>query len=166
MDAALIGKSSVARYRAGLPTVLFLAALIGNPGTVSAGQKNTAFAVTVTVLAVARLEIMEQAQVLTITAADIDQGYVDVADATSLAVKSNNPSGFMLNVYALTGIFKAIRVRWAGHEVELGAEGGAVAQRNAAPGRTAMQLSYRFVLGGKLQPGDYPWPLMLSARPL
>ena len=71
-----------------------------------------------------------------------------------------------MNVHPLAGIFKTIRVRWVGREAELGAEGGALVRRNSAPGTTTIQLSYRFVLGDNLQPGDYPWPLMLSARPL
>jgi hypothetical protein len=135
-------------------------------GIAIAGQSRASFPVTVTVLAVARMELLEQAPSLNITAADIRRGYVDIADATVVAVKTNSPAGFVLDVHALAGLFKGVRLRYAGREVDFGAEGGSLTQRAAAPGSRTMQLSYRFMLIENLQPGNYPWPLLLSARPL
>lgn len=158
--------SSRTRIEWRLAAVLALLAALGQGGAVSAGQAGSSFNVSVRLVTVARLEITEQARVLRITPDDISRGYVDVPNATSLAVSGVNRSGFALDIHPLTGIFKAIRVRWADGETEFGAEGGMVLQRGSVPQKSVMQLSYRFLLGQHLSPGDYPWPLMLSARAL
>lgn len=161
-----MGRICRAKYRfCAMLATLFVAAQ-GLYGTALAGQSRAAFPVTVTVMAVARMEILEQAPSLRITAADLRRGYVDISDATVLTVKTNSPAGFALDVHTLAGLFTGIRLRYAGREVDLGAEGGSLTQRAAAAGARTLQLSYRFMLGDNLQPGDYPWPLMLSARPL
>lgn len=135
-------------------------------GTAFAGQSRASFPVTVTVMAVARMEILEQTPSLRITADDVRRGYVDISDATVVTVKTNSRAGFALDVHTLAGLFKGFQLRYAGREVDFGAEGGSLTQRSAAAGTRTLQLSYRFMLDDNLSPGDYPWPLRLSARPL
>lgn len=157
---------SFARFKLGAVAISLLLSLSSLGSAVCAKQNSASFAVSVTVMAVARLEILEQLGMLKITPADVRRGYIDVADATMLAVRTNSPSGFTLNVQMLAGLFKTIRLRWDNRDEEVGAEGGSVTHRNSVPGTKTLRLSYRFVLGENLQPGDYAWPLMLSAAPL
>ena len=135
-------------------------------GDAVAGEKRAVFAVTTNVVAVTKVSTREQVPVLTITPADIQRGYVDAPDATLLDVTSNSRTGYLLDFYAPASVFRAIRVKWGGTEAEIGSDGGTVAQRNPVPGKTTMRLSYRFLLAEGLLPGDYSWPLMVSARPL
>ena len=141
-------------------------ALLTQGGDACAGQKRAGFAVTVTVVAVARLQILEQMPILRISSDDVRRGYVEVPDATLLQVKTNNPAGFALDFHALGGVFRAIRVKWGGGEAEIGSEGGTVVQRHPAAGMAPLRLSYRFFLAEHLPPGDYAWPLLVAARPL
>jgi hypothetical protein len=51
-------------------------------------------------------------------------------------------------------------------EVLLEAPGGTVVQRWRSAKSRAMELRVRFRLAPTVQPGTYPWPLQLAARPL
>ena len=146
--------------------VLILPVILGQTSFAVAGGRQASLLVNVTVVAVARLQVLEQPPMLTIAPEDIRRGYVDVIDATALAVRSNSLSGFVLTIHPLAEIFKAMRVRWEGHDVEFGSEGGSTVHRQPGPCTAAVRLSYRFLLRPELPPGDYPWPLALSALPL
>jgi hypothetical protein len=66
----------------------------------------------------------------------------------------------------MVGLFKAVHVTGLGNQVELGTDGGSVVQRDRGPGLVALQLGYRFILANSVQPGNYAWPIALSAQAL
>ena len=88
-------------------------------GSSAAAETRAAFTVSVSVLAVARMEIIEQAPTLRITAEDIRRGFVDMPDATLLSITCNNPEGYAIEVHPLASLFRSIHVRWAGREFHL-----------------------------------------------
>ena len=53
-----------------------------------------------------------------------------------------------------------------GNAVSLGADGGAVVQRGPLPPTLTHELGFRFTLQADTVPGNYPWPLQLSVRPI
>ena len=72
----------------------------------------------------------------------------------------------MLTFNAMPGLFKSVQVTGLGSQVELGAEGGAVVHRAVGREPVTLQVGYRFVLAADAQPGNYPWPIVVSAQPL
>ncbi|MHB1123118.1 MAG: hypothetical protein ACYC0T_10410 [Ramlibacter sp.] len=122
--------------------------------------------VAATVLKHARMNITEQPATLEITAADVARGYVEVAEAGQISVRSNSP-GFMLEFAVRGGLFRRISVGGLGQEVELDAAGGIAARPAAGPGvSTTMKPQYRFMLAASARPGIYAWPMRLSVTAL
>lgn len=122
--------------------------------------------VSATVLKHARLSMTDQPATLEITAADVARGYVDVADAGQISIRSNSPR-YMLEFAVQDGFFRRIDVTGLGEDVMLGAAGGIASRRAAGPAVTeVVSMRYRFVLAASMQPGSYPWPMRLSVSAL
>jgi hypothetical protein len=129
------------------------------------GSASTTLSVSATVIARALLTTEYQAPGVTITAADIARGYVDVPQATRLQVRTNSANGYLLNFECTQSLFTAVQVSGAGDRVSLAAGNGWVLEPFAGTAVT-MELSYRFVLASNVQPGEYPWPIAVSTRTL
>jgi hypothetical protein len=118
------------------------------------------------VLPVIKLEVQQQVAQLSISRTDIERGYVDVPAASKIEVRSNSKNGFTLAFNTMVGMFQGVQVTGLGSLVELGTDGGSVAHRTNSRGPVALLLGYRFVLAKGIQPGNYAWPIALSAQPL
>lgn len=122
--------------------------------------------VSATVLKHARMNITEQPATLEITAADVARGYVDVARAGQISIRSNSPR-YLLEFAVQEGFFRRIDVAGLGEDVILGATGGVASRPAGGPAATTtMRLRYRFLLAASAQPGAYPWPMRLSVSAL
>lgn len=111
-----------------------------------------------------RMQVDYQVAALTITARDIEHGYVEVPAASNFSVVTNTQGGFVIDFRPRSDVFRSVLVTGLQNPVELGAQGG-TAMNNAPHGRTTFhQLGYRFLLRPDLQPGSYPWPLEISVR--
>lgn len=111
-----------------------------------------------------RMQIENQAAVLTVTARDIERGYVDVPAASSFSVVTNVQDGFLIDFRPRGDLFRSVRIMGLQNPLEIGADGG-TALNNAPHGRTTFhQLHYQFTLRPDMQPGNYPWPLQISVR--
>lgn len=143
------------------------AALVALAGAApQAGAAGASVMVSATVLKHARLSITEQPATLEVTAADIARGYVDVADAGQISIRSNSPR-YLLEFAVQDGFFRRIDVAGLGENVELGGTGGLAARPAAGPAvATTMKLRYRFMLAASAQPGTYAWPMRLSVTAL
>ena len=86
--------------------------------------------------------------------------------ASQIEVRNNSREGYALTFNTMANLFSAIQISGLGDRIELGTDGGTVAQRGTARQAVAAQLSYHFVLSNDVQPGNYDWPIMLSVRPL
>jgi len=51
-------------------------------------------------------------------------------------------------------------------DLALGPDGGTIVQRWQRPQAVDLSLKFRFALAPGLVPGNYPWPLRLTVRPL
>ncbi|MDP2240712.1 MAG: hypothetical protein Q8K18_11205 [Burkholderiales bacterium] len=131
-----------------------------------AGQVSANLQVSATVVASTRMRTEYQATQLTITKDDIAQGHIDISAATRFSVFTNSRSGYLIEFYPVGDAFQAVQIKGLGHTAQLGADGGTVVQRGPVAPNMSHELSYRFTLMPGLQPGNYPWPLMLTVRPL
>jgi hypothetical protein len=150
---------------AALVAALSMSNLIGageaHSGTTVASAK---VSITATVLEHTSMHVLNQAQELVVTNADIARGYIEVPAATRISVKTNNPAGYLLAFEAVSGfpLFESMHVIVGGTEVQLSPAGGWVPQPYVRGGIT-QDVTYRFALSKNAQPGTYGWPLMISA---
>ena len=129
-----------------------------------AGSVSTTLHVSAVVLPRADLNIIKQPTELVLTDADVRRGYVEVAAASMLELKSNSRAGCLLSFETNGFPFEEASVNVMGRDVVLGPGGGLVTL--PVLGRTTVALSYRFVLSEGTQPGTYEWPFSLSVSPL
>jgi hypothetical protein len=144
---------------------IILASASGAPFFMEAGAADTAkLPVLARVATFFRMQVEHQAAALTITASDIQRGYVDIPAASNFSIFTNSQSGFIIDFLPRSEIFLSALVTGLQGFVEIGAHGG-FALNTAPYGRTTVhRLGYRFMLRPGLQPGDYAWPLVLSVR--
>ena len=120
--------------------------------------------VTATVPARAISESQAQLGALTVSAADIARGYVEVPAASRLKVSANDPAGYAIDFFPRLPIFKSVTVSSSSATARIGAEGGTMIVRGQHGMKMLLDLSYRFELGENVAPGTYAWPLALSVR--
>lgn len=131
-----------------------------------AKEARTSIAVTASVAAMARIESESQPDVLDISAADLQRGFVEVLQATALTIRSNSAQGFALDVATLSPIVTSIIVRGFDGEQSLGSEGGTIVQRWQGARVVNLSLTFTLVLAPGMRAGRYPWPMRVAVRPL
>jgi len=134
--------------------------------SVDAAQQHGQIAVSAVVPAQAVGQVVQQPAQITITEADIAQGYVDVPIGSRLRVSSNNPAGYVIDFFTRLPIFRSVRVSNDNGSAELGPDGGTIIERGQSGRNLPLDLTYRFNLAASAQPGTYAWPLALNVRPL
>lgn len=137
-------------------------------GSSVAGATESKLVVTATVLKHASLQMVSQPGSVSVTTADIARGYVDVPATAQITVKSNTQDGYLLTFASQGDFFRHAMVKGLGSDVQLGPEGGGVAQKASGRGmtRTELDLGFRFVLSASAQQGVYAWPMRVSVTPL
>lgn len=149
-----------------LSATMGLAPLSSLVSSAEAAQSSAVMQVSATVIANARLQTSHQTTRLEITAADVARGYMEVPGASRFSVITNSRSGYVIEFHPLATWFESVQVTGMGSGAQLGAAGGSIVQRGVLPSKLAHELSFRFSLRPDAQPGSYPWPLLLSVRPL
>lgn len=143
-----------------------LAPLAATVPSAQAGQASSTMTVSATVTAEAKMQTLHQAAQLKITETHVARGYVEVQAASRFSVSTDSPAGFSMEFHPVGNIFDSVQVVGLGRPFELGAEGGTMILRGPQVPNQIHDLNYRFMLRPGTQPGDYPWPLQLSVRPL
>jgi hypothetical protein len=131
-----------------------------------AGTVSASLAVTVVVPPRALLSVESEPSSLRITEEDVARGYVDVPKASRFQVRTNTPSGWLVEFQVEKGPYRSIEVTGLGGPSQVSASGGWIAQ--PYPGTTRpvpLELGYRFLLSADARPGVYPWPVALAAMP-
>jgi len=105
-----------------------------------------------------------QAPVVQVTADDVARGVVEVRGGSRLVIITRTPVGYTVNFYTHGRLFQSVQIDGIGNAVTLGTTGGTVVQQQAATGRRAVSLNYRFTLAPGTTPGTYAWPLELAVR--
>lgn len=150
-------------------SVLIGAAFLGVAAVaLAADAVESKLVLTATVLKHASLQVVSQPGSVSVTTADLARGYVDVPATAQITVKSNTQDGYLLTFASQGDFFRHAMIRGLGSDVQLGPDGGGVAQKATGRGmtRTELDLGFRFVLSASAQQGVYAWPMRLSVTPL
>jgi len=118
--------------------------------------------VSVVIKPVARVKVLYQQPNIEITSKHIAQGYIEIPRASSIEVRNNSPSGYLLSIENKGGPFRDVYVNGLGSEIQLNSGTGWVLMPYT-PVPKAMDVSYRIVLSADARPGSYPWPFQISA---
>ena len=154
----------VSLQRTIVAAVLSAAMALAAPAVCAADTSTAKLTVMARIATFFRMQIEHQAPALTVTARDVERGYVEAPAASNFSVVTNTQEGFIIEFRPRSDMFRSVVVTGLQSPVEIGAQGGA-ATNNTPHGRTTFhQLGYRFMLRPDLQPGDYAWPLELSVR--
>jgi len=109
--------------------------------------------------------VMEhQAPSIRITADDAARGEVTVRAGSRIAIVARNPESYSFDFHVKGALARKVRVDGLGQAVELGATDATSIQLEAAAGRRAVEVDYRFVLAPDAKPGTYPWPVEIAIR--
>ena len=101
---------------------------------------------------------------LTIADADVARGYVDVPASTQMRVATNRRDGYLVTIEGRFEVVRSVRIVGMNRDVELDAQTRVASLRvPARASETRLDLGYRFVLAPNARPGNYPWPIALSA---
>lgn len=131
-----------------------------------AAQAGANMAVSAFVVANAKLNSHYQVHQLTVSAADVAQGYVDAPAASRFSVTTNSRTGYAVDFHPLSSWFDSVHIEGLSQPGHVGAEGGTLVQRKQLPGNWSHELHYRFMLRSGLEPGHFHWPLQLTVRAL
>ena len=122
-----------------------------------AGDIRGSMHVSATVVAHASVAALDGAAPVTITAADLARGYVDVDRRYRL--RSNSPRGLLLQLSPRVGLARSIEITGLPSAL-------AITDTNVdvvRPGNEDLQLRFRFWLQPLAAPGEYPLPLHIAA---
>jgi len=131
-----------------------------------AKETHTELQVSATVRASAELDVESAPSELSLSAADVTAGFVEVQEPTALTVRSTSPNGFLLDVLCAAPMVSSMVVRGLDADLEFGADGGTIVQRWQQAHSRHLRLIFRLNLAPGLAPGRYPWPLHVTVRPL
>lgn len=159
VTAALVAAMSLAVAGSG-PREGIAAERSGRPGAASARIE-----VRATVAARTTVNVLRQVPTLVVTNADVARGYVEVADASRIEVRSNRPDGYFLAFDVAPGLVRAVTVRGLGRDVQV-EPGGALVEQPPARRAQVLDLSFRFQLADGARPGTYAWPVSISTPPI
>src|SRR3989304_3764632 len=95
-------------------------------GRAFAGENTAMIGVSARVLSYMTKSVINRAETLSISLEDIEKGYIDVKNATAIAVKTNSREGYMLSFGTINGPFTGMTVFDSGRSTVL-AIGGCLA---------------------------------------
>jgi hypothetical protein len=144
----------------------FTSALSADPSIEDSDTKSTRTIITEEIQRLTSLKVLLQTQELVITEADILRGYIEIKSAEHIEIQNNNLAGYLLVFEGLNGLFKEVVVKGLGDEITIDSDGGWFAQPYNGRDPVMIELSYKFILSEKAQPGTYGWPLVLYASPI
>jgi hypothetical protein len=129
-------------------------------------ESSAAIPISVMVVANAKLQTISQPKQIEISVTDVARGHVNVPAALRFSVVTNKGAGYLMQFHPVGNVFEAVQVDGLGNTVHLGADGGVIVQRIQQTPNQTQELSFRFILDAETKPGTYPWPLLLTVRPL
>ncbi len=108
-----------------------------------------------------RLNITKQTEEIVLSEKDISNREKVIPNATSINVKTNSNSIFLIFEGSGDGIIEQVEVYGFGETITLGPNGGILFIKN--PSKTlSFDLTYKLKLSQKARPGTYAWPYTIS----
>ena len=152
-----------------LATTLAAGAMAESPpaAMTGGGKANAHINVGATVLRHIGIRALTAPLTLQISVIDIARGYVDVLQASTLEIRSNNPGGYLLAIDAEAEFSRGMEVRGSGGFALLGRSGGVLSFQANGSGMqtTPVALNFRVLLTPQARPGVYAWPIQISVLP-
>ena len=139
--------------------------LLGIAGPLCAGSSSAEMRVSVTVVPRTILIVDSEPSHVEVTQTDVARGYLELPDALIFRVRSNNPTGYLVQVAAIGGPFGRAIVTWGSSSVSIGTSEAWIAQPYRR-GVTPVVASVRLDIPRGTAPGTYPWPVAVSANNL
>jgi len=111
-----------------------------------------------------RIKVQQQAP-LRITPADIARGYLETSAPQEVQVTFNVPKSYTLRIDVVAPHFKRVTVSEQAARRSFGSEGLTLLEPPTPPAtnQASHRFLYRFELPADMTPGDYPWPIAVSA---
>jgi hypothetical protein len=134
-------------------------------GEAAAAEGRAYMTVTATVVDTVTVRPVHQERTLTVTAQDVDRGYVDVQGASRVEIRNSRPCLFEFRPLA-DNVFRSVRVSGVQGTAEFGAEGATLLQTGFANAGKMVDIGSRFELAPGVRPGSYAWPVALTVLPL
>lgn len=144
----------------GLAALVILAV---TPQWTAAADARAQFTVSAYVAPRVSLEVVSQPAVLSLSAADVARGYVDVTAV--YRVQNNDPAGYLVRLEPRVGLARAIEVSGLATDVVV-RDGDVEVLQPAALRAREIALSFRMRLDAAAVPGQYPLPVRVSAASL
>lgn len=112
------------------------------------------------------IKVKYQVQSISISQEDISRGYIDVPQATGIAIRDTSRSGFLLIFEGLEKPFKSMSIRGLPNagEVLITSKHALIHQQNRKTSLD-LDLSYRFYLSEDAKAGTYTWPITITLQP-
>ena len=145
------------------PALIVLTLLGASP--VLAGSSSVEMRISATVVARTLLTVESQPQEVIVSQEDVTKGFVNLPAAMAIQIRSNNPSGYVLQFGPVSGPFVQASVSWGSDTVRVAKTEAWIAQ---AYHRAANRLvaSVRIELAPGTAPGRYAWPIAVVASNL
>lgn len=132
--------------------------------TVSHGSASSSVDFTIKIPVVFRFKVQQQMP-LRVTREDIARGYVETSVPQEVHVVFNLPQSYTLRMDLMVPAFKRVTVSEQYSSRSFGTEGLTLLEPPTPPSthQTSHRFLYRFELAPEMAPGDYPWPVAVSA---
>jgi hypothetical protein len=164
-SASLSVMLRAARGRRAPATFLFLFIFASGEAL---GSDSARFALTAVVQPVASIAEVSAPQQISLSAADVMRGYLDLAQALDVAVLTNLPGGVLLAAGTAPGPVSGVELSPAADEpgVTLASAGLLfIAKQGVGLRLQRVRLRVRLLLGQGAAPGPINWPVSFSLAP-
>ena len=142
---------------------ILLTAGVLTPPAMKASSVSAQMTVSAYVIARTRLTLEQQPRMIAVTTQDLARGFVEVPAAMQFRIRSNSKRGYVVRFEALPRPFVRAHVRWGGTEVVVRAGDGAMIAQPYSQQPQLMVTDVRLDLGPDAAPGNYPWPIDVTA---
>lgn len=112
--------------------------------------------------AIVRAKALADPRSLPISELDVERGYVDVDDASSLVLTSNTASGYELSVAFDQRLVSRVAVRIQGSTLEAASQGSWLHVDAPKMIEAPVRVGYRLYLAPGAHSGTYRWPVALA----
>jgi len=130
-----------------------------------AGSSSATLSVSVQVLARTIVTVDSQPSTVSVTAADVARGYVDLPQSVVFHVRSNAANGYAMQFEPIGFPFSRADVTWDSASATIGSEGAWLSEPYEA-GTHSGAFNVRLELAPGTQPGAYDWPVRFDAGSL
>lgn len=119
--------------------------------------------ITAEVKSFAKLNLINQIKDLIITENHISKGYLEMNNATSIEIKTNTNTLFVVFEGFGDGVIEEVEIFGFGEPVKIGPNGGMILIKNI-PKLMQYNLSYKLKINEKARIGTYAWPYSISVN--